>query len=203
MDFKNLIADISASLIIFLRRVIFLIFSPYKTLRNISFEDDHFQLIIIFGLIFIYFQLANKIKKFILPPSIIFLFFLLSFLLTTLFFYFLSLMSQKKIQLKSFFFTLSYSLIPTLIWFTSNSLFYLLIPPPRRITPTGKAFSIFFITFSISLLFWKIILSYLAIRFSSKLNFYRVVYLIILYLCVFFPYSIVVYHFKIFRIPFI
>ncbi len=172
-------------------------------MRSISHEDDNFQLIIIYGLIFIYFQLANKIKRFIFPPSIIFLIFLLGFFLTNLFFYFLSSLSQKKTQLRSFFFTLSYSLIPTLIWFGSNSFFYLTIPPPRRITPLGKLFGVFFITFSLSLLIWKIILSYLAIRFSSKLNFYRVVYLIILYLCVFFPYSIIVYHFKIFRIPFI
>jgi hypothetical protein len=35
--------------------------------------------------------------------------------------------------LDSFIFTLSYSLFPTLIWFTTNSILYRFLPPPRTI----------------------------------------------------------------------
>jgi hypothetical protein len=98
---------------------------------------------------------------------------------------------------------LSYSLFPTLIWFTTNSVLYRFLPPPRTISILGKAFSVLFLSFSISLLVWKLILVYLAIRFSSKLNFYNIVYIILLYLCIFIPYSLLLYHLKIFRIPFI
>jgi hypothetical protein len=80
---------------------------------------------------------------------------------------------------------------------------YILFPPPRFPTLLGKGFSIFFIAFSISLLIWKFILFYLALRFSTKLSFFRLIYLIFLYLTWFVPYSFLLYYFKIFRVPFI
>jgi hypothetical protein len=55
----------------------------------------------------------------------------------------------------------------------------------------------------LSLLIWKLILEYLAIRFSSKQNFFGILTMIIYYLIWFIPYSIFLYQFKFFRIPFI
>lgn len=203
MDFKNTIVDFTASLLIVLRRFILLIFTPYKTLRKISFEKDRPQILIIFIFIFIYFYLSAFLRKSFYTPGLIFIIFTGQFLLTVLFFYLIAKSLNREVDLDSFIFTLSYSLFPTIIWFITNSVFYYFLPPPRRLTIGGKLFSIFFIAFSVSLLVWKAILFFLSIRFSSRLGVYRVLYLILLYLCLFAPLSLLLYQLKIFRIPFI
>jgi hypothetical protein len=172
-------------------------------MRKISMEKDYFQPIIILVISFFYFQIANKIRPFNYPPIVIFLVFLIVFFITIYFFYSLTQVFNKKTELKSYFFTFSYTLFPTLTWFISNSIIYFFLPPPRTMSLLGKGFSICFITFSISLLVWKIILIYLSLRFSSRLGFYRILYLILLYLIWFIPCSIFLYYLKIFRIPFI
>lgn len=203
MDFKQRTVELAASFLIVAQRFVLLILTPYKTMRRISSEKDYTQIFIIFFFVFAYFQLANKAKQLffpaILPPTL----FLIHFSITIIFLYTVSQIINSSANLRSFVFTLSYSLFPTLIWFTTNSLLYRLLPPPRTISLLGKAFSVAFISFSISLLVWKLILFYLAIRFSSKLNFYNIIYTIILYLCLLIPYSLLLYHFQIFRIPFI
>ncbi|MBI2641625.1 hypothetical protein HYW87_03465 [Candidatus Roizmanbacteria bacterium] len=203
MVFRNRFAEALTSLLIVFRRFAFLIVSPYKTLRRISLEEDALQVGIIFLLVFLYFQFAHKLRAFFYPPYIIFIFFVINFFFTVLFFYFLSQPAKKNISLKSLVFTLSYSLFPTLLWFIVSSLFYYFLPPPRSASLLGKAFSIFFIAFSVSVLAWKIILFYLSVRFSTRLQFYAVIYLILLYLCILIPYALLLYYFKIFRVPFI
>jgi hypothetical protein len=67
----------------------------------------------------------------------------------------------------------------------------------------GKAFSILYISFSVGMLLWKIILQYLAIRFSTKLDFYRIMFGFLFYLVMMIPYSLFLYSVKFFRIPFL
>lgn len=196
------IIRIITAFILVIRNFIFLIFSPYKTVRKISIEDDYYQLVIIFFLVFIYFKFIYYLRSDPHPATFLFIIFFINFLATTGFFYLIS-KNFGKVNFRSFIFTFSYSLFPTLIWFISNSILYVLFPPPRFPSLLGKGFSIFFVTFSISLLVWKLILLYLSLRFSTKSNFFRIIYLIVLYLVWFIPYSIFLYHFKIFRIPFI
>jgi hypothetical protein len=196
------IIKIITAFILVIRNFIYLIFSPYKTIRKISSEDDYYQIGIIFFLVFVYFKFIYYLRTDPHPATFVFLIFLINFLLTTGFFYLVS-KNTEKVNFRSFVFTFSYSLFPTLIWFLTNSILYILFPPPRFSSLLGKGFSIFFITFSISLLVWKLILFYLSLRFSTKFTFFRIVYLIMLYLAWFIPLSIFLYHFKIFRIPFI
>ncbi len=203
MQIKAIAVDFISSIVIVIKRFILLIFTPYKTMRKISLEQDYSQIFILFLLVFIYFKFAYFLRSDAYPATFIFLVFIFNFCMTVFFFYIINRLTHKPVRLSSFAFTLSYSLVPTLVWFISNSILYLLVPPPRTFSILGKAFSGFFIAYSLSLLAWKIILFYLSIRFSAKVNFYRAVYLIILYLCIFIPYSFLLYHFKIFRIPFI
>lgn len=198
----NIIIDLLTSLIIVIRNFFLLIFFPYKTMRKISLEKDYYQLGIIFFIVFAYFKFIYYLRDNPYPATLLFIIFLLNFFLTTGFFYLLSRYSDK-ISYRNFVFTFSYSLIPTLIWFICNSILYILLPPPRTLSFLGKGFSIFYFAFSLSLLVWKLILVYLSLRFSSRLGFYRILYMILLYLVWFLPYSIFLYHFKLFRIPFI
>lgn len=198
-----MVSEFLSSLALVLRNFIWLIFAPYKTLRKISEEKDWFQIVIILFLVFVYFKFIYFLRKPIYPATVVFIFFLANFFLTVGFFYLISRIFNKKINFRSFLFTFSYSLFPTLIWFIVNSLLYRVLPPPRTFSLLGRGFSIFFIAFSISLLLWKMIVLYLSVRFSSRQNFYRIIFMIILYLAIFLPATVIFYRLKIFRIPFI
>lgn len=206
MDFKKILVNFLTSFLIVINRFIGLIFNPYKTIRYISEEKDLFQPAIIIGIIFTYFKFIYYLRDKIYPATLIYLLFIINFLLTIFFFYLLSKLfskNKKEITFSSFVFTFSYSLLPTLIWFLSTSILFIFLPPPRTFSILGKGFSILFVAYSLSLLVWKFILIYLSIRFSSKQNFFRIIYMIALYLIWFIPYSIFLYQFKLFRVPFI
>ena len=175
-------------------------------MRKISMEKDYYQPAIIIGIIFIYFKFIYYLRDKLYPATLVYILFIINFLLTVAFFYLLSKLfakNKKEIRFSSFIFTFVYSLFPTLIWFLSTSILYIFLPPPRTFSLMGKGFSIFFIAYSLSLLIWKFILVYLAVRFSSKQNFFRIIFMIIFYLIWFIPYSIFLYQLKLFRIPFI
>lgn len=203
MDFKSFIFHIAASFFIVIRRIFHLAFYPYRTMRNISEEKDLGQVIVIFLFVYLYFEIANRFRPFQYDPIFLYLVTILTFIVTVVLFYGLSWLSNRQIAFKPFIFTFAYTLIPTLIWFTANSFLYRVLPPPRSLSLLGKAFSMVFITFSISMLLWKLILWYLAIRFSSRLNVYKILYFMTLYACVLAPYAIYLYFTGVFRIPFV
>jgi len=208
MDFKTFLVDFFTAFIIVIKRFFLLIIYPYKTMRRISLEKDYYQLLIIAGLVFLYFKFIYFLRDKTYLATLVFLFFIFNFLLTSSFFYFInnffsSNRNKKEITFSSYIFTFSYSLFPTLIWFLSTSLLFIFLPPPRTFSLLGNTFSIFFVAYSLSLLIWKLILEYLAVRFSSKQNFLRIFYMMILYLTWFLPYSVFLYYFHFFRIPFI
>lgn len=198
-----MVFDFLTSFVLVLRNFFLLIISPYRTMRKISQERDYLQVFIIFLAVFLYFKFVYFLRDKPYPATLTFLVFILHFFITTAFFYGLSKIPNNKIRISSLIFTLSYSLIPTLIWFVSSSILYIIVPPPRSISILGKGFSIFFISYSISLLAWKVILIYLALRFSTGFKFFRIAYIMLLFLLWFIPYSIFLYKLKIFRIPFI
>jgi hypothetical protein len=206
MDFKKILVNLLSSFLLVFNRFVGLILNPYKTMRKVSIEKDSYQPAVIIGIIFLYFKFVYYLRDKVYPATLIYLLFIINFLLTISFFYLLSRLfskNKKEITFHSFFFTFSYSLLPTLIWFLTTSILYIFITPPRSFSILGKGFSIFFTAYSLSILIWKLILMYLAIRFSSKQNFFRIIYMMILYLIWFVPYSILLYHFRLFRIPFI
>lgn len=203
MDFDRAAAGLSASLLIIGYRTVRLITAPYKTMRKISSETDMTQVYIIVAMVFLYFQISYRLKEYPSDPLLVFVAFIGNFALTVGFYYLFARIFRKNPEWKSFIFTYAYTLIPTLIWFIANSIFYLLLPPPRTLSIAGKAFSMFFLTFSISVLCWKLILFYLFVRFSTRLSFPTIAYLFLIYLSISAPYSVILYRFGIFRVPFI
>ena len=203
MDFKYSISNIFASVLIVCRNFIFLILAPYKTMRTISQEKDTAQLVMIFLLVLWYFLLGYRSKPLNYPAIVSYGLFVCNFIGTVWFFYILTRLLFKAGNWRSLVFTLSYTLLPTLIWFGTNSVLYILLPPPRTLSFLGRAFSIFFVSFSLSLLVWKTILVYLALRFSTGQSFVKIMYLLSLYVCIFLPYTILLYYLKLFRVPFI
>jgi hypothetical protein len=203
MGFKGIAANILASLIIVLRRSVYLIFTPYKTMRRISLNHDSYQLGVLMGLAFTYFLAAHALRGSWIRGIVPFAVFTVQFFATALFFYAFFRSSKKDVGFGSFVHTIAYTLVPTLIWFYSNLVLYVLLPPPRTMSILGKGFSIFFIAYSLSLLVWKLILVYFSLRFSSRLGLYRIVYAFTLYIAIATPLAVLMYYFRIFRVPFI
>lgn len=174
-------------------------------MRSISEEEDYMQIFIIFLLIGVYFVLANRFREYNYEPGILWILTFFHFFATLFFFYLSASFFQKKntFTFNSFLFTFAYALIPTLIWFSINSVLYAVLPPPRTLSLLGKGFSVFYICFSIAVLAWKIILEYLAIRFSTKFSFYPILYAFLIFLVMIIPYSLFMYSLKFFRIPFL
>lgn len=207
---KKTIFSLIASFILFLRYAFRLFFKPYASLRSISREKDNTQIIIIAFICYFYFLFYAYIRintfnffSLLLFSLKLFVVFIITFISVTGFFFVISRADNYKINYSSFLFTFSYSLVPTIIWFYTAVLFYFLSPSSRAHSFFGILFSIVFFVFSIVMLFWKIILVYLSIRFSTGKNFFSIAYFLILFLLWFLPYTLLLYRFKIFRIPFI
>lgn len=199
-----------AALIMVVHYFFGLILYPYQTMRKVAKEKDYAQIGIIFLLIYMYFTLATIVRTRSLYPFFIstsavvtFAYFLIGFLSTVLFFYIMGRILRMSTSALPLVFTFAYSLFPTMIWFTTTSLLYYLLPPPRTISGYGQLFSIVFIAFSLTLLFWRLILFYLALRFSFKAPFYKIMVAILFFLLWFVPYCFFMYSLRIFRIPFI
>ena len=203
MAHKSVISNVLASIIILLRRCIYLILYPYKTMRAIADETDWTQIFLIFGLIAIYYISLVAVKPMIDSPWLQLCLVLFNYTATVLYIAFFGKSLGDDTELRKLLFVFAYALIPTILWFYINTFLYVVIPPPRNLTILGKSFSIVFITLSISLLAWKLILWYLTIRFSTKLKFYDILYITILYIAIVVPYSLFMYHLGFFRIPFI
>lgn len=203
MAHKSITSNVLASLIILCRRCLFLILYPYKTMRVIAEETDWTQIFLIFGLIAIYYLSLSWVKPMIDSPWLQLCLVLFNYTATVLYIAFFGKSLGDDTELKKLLFVFAYALIPTIIWFYMNTFLYVIIPPPRNLTILGKSFSIVFITISISLLVWKLILWYLAIRFATKLKFYDILYITILYIAIVVPYSLFMYHLGFFRIPFL
>ena len=187
------------SFVLFIRRSIGLILTPYATMRKISLESSWGELIWIFLLTITYFLITNTVRFWINGLLGALGLFVVSIL-------FLSSLPAGGIfreRLSRMFITWTYTLLPTLIWFYTTLLFYFLIPPPRTISLLGKSFSIFYIALSVSLLLWKLILVYLSIRFSLRVHLYRVIYYMLIYLALSIPLWIFLYNSGISRIPFV
>lgn len=205
MDFRKSIIQIGANLILSLANVFRLIVAPYKTLRTISTNEDLGQVYVIFGAIFGYLYLAHFFREYPYEPMILFIMIFFNYAATIIFFYLMSMAFQVKrhIAILPFLNTFAYSLIPTLVWFAVNTAFYVILPPPRHTTFLGTTFSIVFISFSVVMLMWKILLMYVSLRFSTKLPFFRLLYTLLIYIAIIIPYSIALYSFGFFRIPFL
>lgn len=193
MDFNRL------SFILFLRRTLGLIFTPYATMRKISIDGTWGDAFYLFIFSFLYFFITNSVRSGvngILGAVGLFMF-------SIVYFSILPAPGSYMERLKRMSITWSYTLLPTLLWFYSTFFFYLLIPPPRSLSSGGQLFSIFYIAFSGSLLIWKLILVYLSIRFSLRVHLFRIMYYILIYLTLSIPLWVTLYKQGVSRIPFV
>ncbi len=193
-----MVSDI-VSFIIFIRRFTGLIFTPYASMRKISVEKGWQDILWIGIAVSVYFFITNSVRlglNGILGAIVLYSGSILFFSLLPS----SGTIKEKSIRMTK---TWSYTLLPTLIWFYTTLLFYFLLPPPRTASIYGQIFSIFYIAFSGSLLVWKLILVYLSIRFSLRIQLYRIIYYFLLYIAISAPLWILFYKVGVSRIPFV
>lgn len=209
------VSQIIAALLVVFHRSIQLAIKPYETMRSVSQRTYRTQVGVIALLVYLYFVYATAIRSRTLDPVILsssslwtFAYFVLTFVLVTGYFYVFGYIAQhfkkaKLVEYRTYISLFAYSLVPTILWFFATSTLFVLVPPPRGLTLLGKAFSVIFIVYSITLLLWRFNLLYISLRFALKAKFYTILVAIITFCLWFGPYSVLMYKHGIFRIPFI
>lgn len=194
----------------FTRNIIGLVTRPYETYRKIINHGSRWELVPLAIFIGSYLGIASLVKIAAFRPYILtkqFVVLGLAVIMTYglvvgLLWIFGKVVGGKG-EIKSLALGWAYTLIPTTVWFLTTSLLFVLIPPPRTGKPLGILFSVLFLLFSSVLFFWKIILSYLTMRFSMKLDLLRIAVVFTIVIPIVVLYSIGMYRLGIFKIPFV
>lgn len=183
---------------------------PYETYRRIAGHGKLGELIFVVALLVIYFALASAVKVTAFRP----------FLLTRQFIVLLmgavssisisvgslwvaGRLFGGKPKLEVVLLAWAYTLIPTVSWFMTTSILYVLLPPPRTTSALGILFSLLFLVFSATLLWWKVTLAYLTLRFGLKFDFAKSVGVALFCAPILFGWSYLLYKAGIFKVPFL
>lgn len=192
------------------RTVSGLIVAPYETYRRIVNHGKRSELLFIAATLVCYFGLASIVKVAAFRP----------FLLTRQFIvlsagatanmvvaigslWVAGKLIGATIRLSQLTLAWGYTLIPTVLWFLMTSVLYVLLPPPRTTSAAGLAFSTAFIIVSTVLLWWKIMLSYLTIRFVYRASVGTILLIYAIILPILFMQSVVMYRLGVFKVPFL
>lgn len=194
----------------FVRNVIGLVTRPYETYRKIVNHGSYWEFVPLTILIGSYLGIASFVKTAAFRPYMLTKQFIVLALAAGITFGFVvgllwivGRLVGGKGTIRGLLLGWAYTLIPTVCWFYTTSLLYMLLPPPRTTRPLGILFSVLFLLFSSVLFFWKIILSYLTVRFSLKLDLLRITIVFFIVIPIVALYSFGMYRLGIFKIPFV
>lgn len=192
------------------RNLVGIMLKPYESYRRIVNEGTLWELVFIGLLVESYFVLASTVRVAAFRPYLLTKQFLLltsgavlGYLLINSLLLLLAGLFKAQINRKGLLLGWGYSLIPTTGWFYLTSLLYLILPPPRTSSLAGITFSLLYLIICLTLLFWKTILVYLTIRFSTKLDLGKISLSLLFISPVVAGYSYWLYKLGIFRVPFI
>jgi len=190
--------------------VIGIIFRPYETYRRIAMYGKLLELMYIVVLLALYFATAALVKTSLFTPFLLTRKFLVltgaaayTFIIAVSLFWFLGKLFGSSGTLRTIALGWAYSLVPTWGWFFLTSILYVILPPQRTTRTGGMIFSFVYLLISTVLFLWKIILSFLTLRFGLKLDFIRILAICTIALPILALYSLGMYRLGIFRIPFI
>ena len=194
----------------FTRNIIGLVIRPYETYRRIVNHGSRWELVPLSIIIGSYLGIASLVKVAAFRPYILTKQFVvlgiavvITYGLVVGLLWMVGKIVGGKGEVKILALGWAYTLIPTTFWFLATSLLYMLLPPPRTTHPLGIIFSVLFLLFSSVLFFWKIILSYLTLRFSMKLDLLRISVVFCIVIPIIALYSVGMYRLGIFKIPFV
>ncbi len=196
--------------IAFSRTLVGLVTRPYETYRRIVTHGKAGELVFIGVLLSAYFSLASLVKVAAFRPFLLTQHFLLLAMgvvsgtfISTCCIVIAGRMLKLSVSFERIFLAWSYTLIPTVLWFFATSLLFVLLPPPRTTSVAGMAFSLLFLVFSATLLWWKVTLSYLTLRFGLKADFGKGLIVALISAPVLSVWSYFMYKAGIFKVPFL
>jgi len=194
----------------FVRNMVGLVTKPYETYRTIVNHGSLWEILPLSLLVSSYLIIASLVKTATFRPYMLTKHFIvLALAVGTMYglvvglVWIIGKMVGGKGNLRGVVLGWAYTLVPTVCWFLATSLLYMVIPPPRTDRPLGMLFSLLFLFFSSVLFFWKLVLSYLTLRFSLKIDLFRIVIISIVTIPVVVLYSVGMYRLGIFKIPFV
>lgn len=210
LTYMDFIGVLAVDAVAFGRTVTGLITRPYETYRRIIKHGKAGELVFVAAAMVLYFSLASLVKIASFRPFLLTQQFALLFWAATsgvLLSVGCIYVASKLLRVKTAFVTIllawSYTLIPTILWFLTTSLLYLILPPPRTTSVLGVMFSLLFLIFSATLLWWKVTLCYLTLRFSLKLDLVKSVVVALLCAPVLAWWTIYMYRWGVFKVPFL
>jgi hypothetical protein len=197
-------------LIAFAQHTVGIIIRPYETYRRIIRDGSGWELPYLAILLAIYFAVASVVKTAAFRPFLLTQEFIVlgsatgaTYLVTVALLYRVAKFFGGDGSFGHVAIGWAYTLMPTLVWFLTTSLLYVIIPPPRTTSIAGIIFSSTFLIFSAALLFCKIILGYLVLRFGMRLKLGKIVVVLVVCLPLLALYSFGMFELGIFKIPFI
>lgn len=196
--------------ITFTRRCIGIMSKPYETYRDLIQQSRPIEIVYIALLAGFYFALASVVKNPVFRPFLLTKQFIvlsgwagLSFVVATLTLWYTGKMVGGKGEFYRVAVAWGYTLIPTVCWFFATSLLFVILPPPRTTNFTGILFSVVYLVFSATLLWWKLTLAYLVLRFGLKLDLVKITKVALMCVPVFVLWSYFVYRIGVFKVPFL
>lgn len=194
----------------FARNIIGLVTRPYETYRNIINHGSLWEILPLSLLVSGYLVVASLVKTAAFRPYMLTKQFILLALAVGITYglvvglvWIVGKMVGGKGNLRGVMLGWTYTLVPTVCWFLATSILYMVIPPPRTDRPLGILFSLLFLLFSSVLFFWKLVLSYLTLRFSLKIDLFRIAIVFGITIPIVVLYSFGMYRLGIFKIPFV
>lgn len=192
------------------RNLVGIVSRPYETYRRIADRANPGELFYLGGLLSVYFGISSLVKTASFRPFLLTKEFMVlvlaagvSFAFTVIVLYGSARVVGGKGKLLTLAVAWAYTLIPTLIWFLTTSLLYVLLPPPRTARPLGIVYSLLYLIFSATLFWWKAILAYLVLRFSMRLDLVKILAVTAVALPILTGYSFLMYRWGIFKVPFL
>lgn len=198
------------SAITFFRTMIGLISRPYETFRRVILDGSPKELVFLGLLLGVYFALASLLKvasfrPFLLTEQFIVLYggAVSGVAISAGMLYMVGRILGSRATFQRLFIAWSYTILPTVFWFFATSVLYVIFPPPRTTSTLGTLFSFLFIVFSVTLLGWKMTLSYLVLRFGLKFDLKRNIVVAVVCAPVLAYWSVLMYRWGIFKVPFL
>lgn len=206
--------DVMSALIVdgvtFGRTLVGLISRPYETYRRIVTHGRSGEFVYIGLLLSLYFALASIVKIASFRPFLLTQQFIALAMgaVSGVFCAALSIAAVgrlfgKRAELWPILLAWAYTLVPTVTWFLATSVLYVLLPPPRTTSVPGVLFSLLFLVFSVTLLWWKVTLSYLTLRFGLKVTLLQAVVVGVCSAPGMTAWAYAMYRLGIFKVPFL
>lgn len=206
----KILTHIAAGGVLFGKNVYGVATKPYETYRSIVEKSSWWELAYLAIVLASYFALASLVRTAAFRPYLLTRQFMylgmaagISYIVIIATLYIAAKAVGGRGTLKGLSIGWAYTLLPTVSWFLGTSILYVLLPPPRTASVPGMLFSFLYLVFSVVLLFWKVTLAYLTLRFSMKLDLVRIGAVTAISAPFLAVYSFLMYRWGIFRIPFI